>query len=183
MTELLRRWRAGDREAAEELNRLVYDELRRRAHHQMRREHRRHLLQTTALVNEAYLRLRELRVEWRDRGHFFTVAARQMRRVLVDDARNRRSLKRGEDRRVELAPEHMAQIALAEPSYEILALDQALERLAAQDARKAKVVELRLFAGLSIEETAGALGVSRATVERDLKMGKAWLRREMEPSR
>ncbi|MEM6792876.1 MAG: ECF-type sigma factor [Acidobacteriota bacterium] len=180
VTELLRRWRGGSARAGDELGRVVYDELRRQARHQMRHERGgRQLLQTTALVHEAYLRLIELRVEWRDRGHFFTVAARQMRRVLVDSARARRSQKRGEPLGVRLDPEQLARLGVPSQGLEILALDRALERLAAQDARKARVVELRLFAGLSIAETGECLEISAATVERDLQMGKAFLRREL----
>lgn len=175
ITELLREWRAGNREAGEALSDVVYKELHRLAHHQMRHERAGHLLQTTALVHEAYLRLLDLRVEWRDRAQFFTVAARQMRRVLVDAARRRLTLKRGQDRRVE-----MASLTLAiEPRFEILALDDALKRLADTDRRKVQVVELRFFGGLSIQETASVLAISHATVERDLKMAKAWLRRAM----
>ena len=177
VTELLRKWRDGSATAGEELSRIVYSELRRLAHHQMRHERQGHLLQTTALVHEAYLRLKDLRVSWQDRAQFFTVAARQMRRVLVDAARRRQALKRGDGQQVDLATVQLA----IEPSFEILALDQALERLSAKDARKARVVELRFFAGLSIAETARIVGVSHATVERDLHMAKAWLRRAMTP--
>ncbi|MEM7351623.1 MAG: ECF-type sigma factor [Acidobacteriota bacterium] len=175
VTELLRRWREGSDEAAEELSRSVYQELHRLAHHQMRHERQGHLLQTTALVNEAYMRLLGLRVDWRDRSHFFTVAARQMRRVLVDSARRRRAQKRGDDLLVDLETVDLAD----EPRFEILALDEALDQLASMDRRKARVVELRFFTGLSIRETAEILQISHATVERDLQMAKAWLRREM----
>ncbi len=179
ITALLQAWRRGSEEAGEALSRAVYDQLRRLAHFQMRNERSGHVLQTTALVHEAYLRLLELRVEWRDRAQFFTVAARQMRRVLVDAARRRKALKRGQDRRVDLEALNGSLVLAIEPQFEILALDDALERLAVHDARKTRVVELRYFGGLSIQETAGVLDISHATVERDLKMAKAWLRRAM----
>lgn len=175
ITELLHQWRAGDAAAGEALTEVVYQELRRLAHHQMRHERANHVLQTTALVHEAYLRLITLRLDWRDRAQFFTVAARQMRRVLVDAARRRLALKRGQDRRVDLESLTLA----VEPEFEVLALHDALQRLAAQDERKARVVELRCFGGLSIADTAALLEISHATVERDFKMAKAWLRRAM----
>ena len=180
VTRLLHDWRQGDETALEELTPLIYDELRRLAHHMMRSEHPGHLLQTTALVHEAYLRLVEIRADCDDRGHFYRIAARQMRRVLVDYARRRLAAKRG-------GGEPDLSIDMVEPindsGFEILALDDALRGLAGVDQRKAQIIELRSFGGLTIEETAEALGISHATVERDLKLAKAWLRRALSTSR
>ncbi len=176
VTRLLRDWRRGDETALEELTPLIYDELRRLAHHMMRSEQPGHLLQTTALVHEAYLRLVEIRADCDDRGHFYRIAARQMRRVLVDYARRRLAAKRGGGE-VALS---LDSIELADGSgFEILALDEALRTLARVDQRKAQIIELRSFGGLTITETAEALGISHATVERDLKLAKAWLRRAL----
>jgi RNA polymerase sigma factor (TIGR02999 family) len=176
VTRLLRDWRSGDAEALEELTPLIYDELRRLAHHMMRAEQPGHLLQTTALVHEAYLRLVDIDLDCDDRGHFYRIAARQMRRVLVDYARRRLAVKRGGGA---AALPLEAVTAASDPSFEVLALDEALRALAKVDARKAQTVELRSFGGLTIDETAAALGVSHATVERDLKLAKAWLRRAL----
>ena len=176
VTRWLEQWRGGDTEAMERLTAALYGELRRLAHYQMRRERQGHVLQTTALVHEAYLRLVNLEMPWRDRAHFLRVAARQMRRILVDDARQRLAAKRGGGGHD--LPLDTVTVA-AEPSFEILALDDALERLAQHDRRKARVVELRFFGGLKLEEIAGVIGVSRATVERDLTMAKAWLKSAM----
>lgn len=178
VTELLLAWGRGDESAFERLMPLVHDELRRLAHREMARERPGHTLQTTALVNEAYLRLIDAsRVRWQDRAHFFAMSARLMRRILVDHARARDAHKRGGDVRrvslddaIPLAPERGADLA---------ALDDALQALAAVDERKSRVVELRYFGGLSVEETAEALGVSPETVMRDWKMARAWLLREL----
>jgi len=178
VTRLLRAWSGGDSEALTALTPLVYEELHRRAHWHMRRENAGHTLQTTALVNEAYLRLVDMRqVSWRDRAHFFALASRVIRHVLVDAARSRRSLKRGAD----AAPETINGELLisANPLTDIIALDDALRALSAIDARKNQVVELRFFGGLTVEETAEVLGVSAETVKRDWKLAKAWLRREL----
>lgn len=172
VTRLLGAWRSGDPEARDLLIPIVYQELRRVAQRHMSREEG-STLQATALVNEAYLRMVHLDVPWNGRVHFFAVAAGLMRRILVDHARKRRAAKRGGGARADLELDLLP--ALDQPADELLALDQALEQLAAEDPRKAKVLELRLFVELSIPETAEALGLSTATVERDLKMAKAWL--------
>jgi RNA polymerase sigma-70 factor, ECF subfamily len=177
ITHLLRRWKHGDHEAAEQLARALYDELRRTARHYMRQERGGHTLQTTALVNEAYLRLAGVAMEYQDRTHFFAFAAQVMRRVLVDHARNRGYLKRGGGAlAIPLDEEAMA---LPDRTADIVALDDALSDLARRDPRKARVVELRFFGGLSVDETAVALSVSPQTVLRDWHLAKAWLTREL----
>jgi len=178
VTQLLVRWREGDRRALDELMPLVYEELRRLAAHYMRGERPGHTLQTSALVNEAYLRLAaHEEIQWQDRAHFFAVAAQAMRRILVDHARRRGNLKRGGGApRVALDE---ALIVSAERMAEVVALDDALARLAEIAPRKSQLVELRFFGGLSIEEAAEVLGVSPGTVMRDWTFVKAWLRREI----
>jgi RNA polymerase sigma factor (TIGR02999 family) len=172
-------WRGGDRAALDRLIPVVYDELHRLAHRQMRGERVGHTLQTTALVNEAFLRLvsGSDRVRWQNRVHFFAISAQLMRRILVDDARARGSLKRGA-KAVHLSLED-APAATLQPDGDLVALDEALTALAAVDARKSQVVELRYFGGLSVDETAEALGVSPETVMRDWNMAKLWLLREL----
>ena len=156
---------------------IVYAELRRLAHHYMRGERHGDVLQTTALVNEAYLRLVDVeRVEWRDRAHFFAIAGTLMRRILVDDARERAAAKRGGGMAVTTA--HDVAIAPGQ-DVDLIALDGALTRLAALDAQQERIVELRFFTGLTVEETAEALGISPATVKRDWATAKAWLYREL----
>jgi RNA polymerase sigma factor (TIGR02999 family) len=178
VTRLLRAWSSGDSEALAALTPLVYDELHRRAHWHMRRENAAHTLQTTALVNEAYLRLVDMRqVSWRDRAHFFALASRVIRHVLVDAARSRRSLKRGADESPQPLDENL--LVPGRAPADIIALDDALQALSAIDERKNKVVELRFFGGLTVEETAEVLGVSAETVKRDWRLAKAWLRREL----
>ncbi len=178
VTRLLLAWRDGDRAALEQLLPLVYAELRRLAHSQMRRERAGHPLQTTALVNEAYLRLVDSsRVRWQNRAHFFAISAQLMRRILVDAGRARGSLKRGGES-VHVALEDTAAVS-GQPDQDVVALDEALTRLAAVDARKSQVVELRYFGGLSVKETAQALHVSPETVMRDWKVAKLWLLREL----
>ncbi|MEM1205226.1 MAG: sigma-70 family RNA polymerase sigma factor [Acidobacteriota bacterium] len=179
VTRLLLEWRKGDDDALERLTPVVYGELRRLARHHMRGERRDHVLQTTALVHEAYLKLVGLELEFRDRVHFFAMAARLMRRVLVDFARERWAEKRGGDAVVLSLEEDLVTAGAGGPSPDVLALDSALEQLAGKDPRKARVVELRFFGGLTIEETAEAMEISHATVERDLKMAKAWLSRRL----
>jgi RNA polymerase sigma factor (TIGR02999 family) len=175
---LLVRWGQGDAQALEQLIPAVETELRRIADWYMRRERRDHTLQATALVNEAYLRLVDVqRIEWRDRAHFLAMAARVMRRVLVDHARARNSRKRGGSWvAVTLAEESGGTSARAR---DLIALDDALDALAAVDERKGRVIELRFFGGLSVEETASVLNVSTHTVLRDWSMAKAWLAREL----
>jgi RNA polymerase sigma factor (TIGR02999 family) len=179
VTELLRAWSDGDEAALEQLIPLVDAELRRLARGYMARERRDHTLQTTALVNEAFLRLTEARnVRWQDRAHFIGISARLMRRVLVDHARVRGYQKRGGGaHRVTLTD---ALAVTPEPALDVIALDRALEGLAAVDARKAKVIELRFFGGSSVEETAELLHVSTDTIKRDWRLAKLWLLRELE---
>jgi RNA polymerase sigma factor (TIGR02999 family) len=180
VTQLLQAWSSGDSEALNALTPLVYEELHRRAHWHMRRENPGHALQTTALVNEAYLRLVDMRqVSCRDRAHFFALASRVIRHVLVDAARSRRSQKRGADASAEALDENL----LVSERPDIIALDDALRALSAIDERKNQVVELRFFGGLTVEEAAEVLGVSAETVKRDWKLAKAWLRRELRRER
>ena len=178
VTGLLVAWGNGDESVLEELMPIVHGELRRLARRMMRGERGNHTLQTTALVNEAYLRLVDLnRVRWQDRAHFFAMSARLMRRILVDHARSRNYQKRGGAlRRVSLDE---ALVVSEERGTDLVALDDALEALAAVDPRKSQVVELRFFGGLSIEEAAEALQVSAETVLRDWRLARAWLRREL----
>ena len=171
-------WRAGDEEALRLLTEVVYDELHRLAERYMRREHSAQSLQTTALVNEVYLKLVDSsRVRWQNRVHFFAVAAQLMRRVLVDFARRRRYQKRGGNwHKVTLAD---GLDVTANVDRDLVAVDEALQELARLDPRKGQVVELRFFGGLSLEETAEALNVSTDTVGRDWRAAKAWLTREL----
>lgn len=178
ITGLLRAWRGGDAVAQEQLMLVLYDELRRTARHYMQLERDGHTLQPTALVNEAYLRLAGVHeVTYRDRVHFFALSAQMMRRVLVDHARSRGYLKRGAGARTVLLEDSI--IASPDRDAQVLELDEALDALARRDARKAKVVEMRFFAGLSVEETSVALGVSPQTVSRDWSLSRAWLARQM----
>ncbi len=178
VTGLLVAWKNGDRVALDQLVPLVYAELHRLAHAHMRGERPDHLLQTTALVNEAYLRLTDVtRVQWHDRTHFFAVAAQMMRRVLVDAARERGAHKRGGG--INLVPLDEAHAITGEPSIDLVALDEALDELSKFDPRKVQVIELRYFAGLTVEETAGVVGVSPDTVMRDWKIARLWLLREL----
>jgi RNA polymerase sigma-70 factor, ECF subfamily len=180
VTQLLIEWGNGNQAALEELMPLVYDELRRLAHRYMERERPGHTLQTTALVNEAYLRLIDQRnVHWHNRAHFFGISAQLMRRILVDHARRHGYAKRGGGARPISLDE--AALATQERAADIVALDEALTSLAAIDERKSRVVELRYFGGLTLEETAEVLKVSPITVRRDWNMAKAWLRREINP--
>ena len=178
VTRLLVDWGKGDRAAHEQLLPLVYSELRRLAGAYMRRERPDHTLQPTALVHEAYLRLiDQQRVDWRNRAQFVGLAAMMMRRILANHARDRAAAKRGgEAERVSLT---LAGEVLRRPEVDALALHEALDRLAALDARKSQVVELRFFGGLSVEETAEALKVSPETVTRDWRLAKVWLLREI----
>jgi len=180
VTALLLAWRAGDPGAGERLLPAVYAELHRQAERAMRRENEEHTLQATALIHEAYLRLvDQRRVEWRNRAHFFGIAAQTMRRVLVDHARGRLAEKRGGAmQRVTLG--EVGAGPGSDPALDVLALHEALERLAELDADQARLVELRYFGGLGIEETAEALGVSTSTVKREWAVARAWLRRELE---
>ncbi|MBC7930810.1 MAG: sigma-70 family RNA polymerase sigma factor [Rubrivivax sp.] len=178
VTELLIEWREGDEAALDRLMPLVYEELRRMAAHYMRGEREGHTLQASALVNEAYLRLADHRnMQWEGRAHFFGVASQAMRRVLVDHARTRGYQKRGGGQ--EKIPLEDAAVVAAQPGSDIVALDEALKELARFDERKARIVELRYFGGLSVEETAEVLGVAPITVIRDWNTAKAWLLREL----
>jgi len=181
VTQLLLGWSTGDPSAGEELMSAVYDELHRQAARAMRRENPEHTLQATALVSEAYLRLiDQRRVQWRNRAHFFGVAAQLMRRILVDHARGRHAAKRGGGvAQLTLGHGDAAPNASDEQGVDVLVLNEALERLAAIDPDQARVVELRYFGGLTIEDTAEALGVSAATVKREWAVARAWLRREL----
>ena len=177
-TALLRAWSRGDQAAFDQLVPLVHEELRRLARQHMGREREGHTLQPTALVNEAYLRLIEVRrIQWQDRQHFFAMAARVMRRVLVDAARARRFHKRGGG--AQMAPLDDALAVSKEPGRDLVELDEALNALAEVDPRKSQVVEMRYFGGLSVEETADALQVSPGTVMRDWRLAKVWLLREL----
>ena len=179
VTRLLRAWSQGDAAAMDELAPKVYDELRRMARKYMRRERADSTLQATALVNEVYLRMVDVeQVNFNDRAHFFAVSAQMMRRILVDRARARGSAKRGGNApRVDL--DATPEIAATGRDRDIVAVDEALDELAKLDPRKAKVIELRYFAGLSVEETGAVLKVSPQTVLRDWKLAKAWLMREL----
>lgn len=179
LTHLLRRWREGDRRALDALMPAVYDELRAVAHRRLAAERTGHTLQTTALVHEAYARMAGAEIGWRDRVHFFAVAARTMRRILVDYARARTAEKRG-GAAVPLPLDDLAvEVGGSGDAFELLALHEALERLEAQDPRKARVIEAHIFAGLTYQETAEALAISPATVDRDLRLARAWLVREL----
>ncbi|MFL6516204.1 MAG: sigma-70 family RNA polymerase sigma factor [Chthoniobacterales bacterium] len=178
VTQLLVEWRAGDERALERLFPLVQPELHRLAHHYMRSERADHTLQTTAILNEAYLRLVEdTKPRWQNRTHFVAAAAQLMRRIMVDHARERHSLKRGGGA-LKVTLDEAALVTEAR-SDELLALDEALEGLAAQDPRKSQIVELRYFGGLTVEETAEFLNTSPRTVEREWTMAKAWLYRAL----
>lgn len=184
ITQLLQAWCQGDQAALDRLIPLVYDELHRLAHHHLRGERPGHILQTTELVHEAYVRLIDAgRIEWQHRAHFFAISARVMRRILVDFGRSRRSKKRIPEAagwRVDLDPGRIPQ---AEPDADIVALDEALKRLAAFEPRGAQVVELRFFGGLTVEETAEVLKISPKTVKRDWALARAWMLEALEPGR
>lgn len=175
VTHLLHDWGKGDQEALEQLVPLIYDELRRLAHNVLYRERSGHTLQTTALVHEAYLKLIDQRdTRWQNRAHFFAIAAQAMRRILVDSARRHKALKRGgvaENLSLDEAPD-----VAVEPDPILLPLDEALTALAQFDSQQSKIVELRFFGGLTIEETAEVMKLSKDTVKDDWAMARAWLR-------
>jgi RNA polymerase sigma-70 factor, ECF subfamily len=182
VTQLLLAWNSGDQSALAKLTPLVYAELRRLAHRYMRREHPGHSLQTTALVNEAYLRLIDVgQVQWQNRAHFFAISARIMRRILVDFARNTRQAKRA-SRPHQVSIEEASEVC-GERRVDLVALDDALKALTAIDTRKGQITELRFFGGLTVEETAAALEISPATVFREWNKAKAWLYREINRKR
>lgn len=179
ITQLLHAWRGGDELALQKLTAVVYDELHRMAQRYMSRERDGHTLQTTALINEVYLRLVKAKeVDWQDRAHFFAVSAQLMRRILTDFARSHGYQKRGAGARP--IPIDDVCVASAEPEIDLVALEQALSRLAETDERKSKVVELRFFGGLTVDETAEVLHVSSETVMRDWSVARAWLLRELD---
>lgn len=178
VTQLLAAWGTGDEAAREQLMAVVYDELHRLAHHYMRRESPGNTLQTSALVNEAFVKLVDQKnVRWQNRAHFFGIAAQLMRRILVDHARGRQTAKRGGG--VQAISFDDAFYVSDERSAEVVAVHEALEQLSKFDSRKGQIVELRFFGGLNIDETAEVLGVSPGTVMRDWTLAKAWLHREM----
>jgi RNA polymerase sigma-70 factor (ECF subfamily) len=182
VTGLLSEWRQGDKAALDKLTPLVYDEMRRLAHRYVRREREGHTLQTTALVNEVYLRLAgQQSIEWQNRAHFFGVIARVMRHILIDHARARHFAKRGGA--AERIPLEDADLMSAQRAAELVGLDEALEELARFDGRKSRVVELRYFGGLSLEETAEVLDISVMTVRREWRAARAWLFRRMRDER
>ena len=178
---MLKAWSEGDRHAADQFMPLIYDELRRQAHRYLRRERANHTLQTTALVHEAYLRLVQQRdVSWQNRAHFFALAAQMMRRILVNYAVSRQREKRGGPAET-IQLDDTIQVEATERNVDLIGLDEALNRLEKLDERQARVVELRYFGGLSIEETAEVMSISPATVKREWNMARAWLRAELEP--
>ena len=180
ITQLLTRWGNGDQTALEKLMPMVYSELRRLANNYLRRERRNHTLQPTALVNEAYLKLVDQKnARWQNRAQFYGIAAQLMRRILVDHARQHNAVKRGGSDQQRLSITNAAVLA-TKPDLDVLALHEALEELATLDPQQERIVELKFFGGLSIEETAEVLGIGHATVERDWKMARAWLRRKLE---
>lgn len=179
LTSLLVEWQAGDKTALDRLTPLVYDELRRIAHRYVRRERDGHTLETTALVNEAYVRLAGSKnIAWESRSHFFAATAQVMRHVLIDHARRRLYAKRGGDARHVALDDAVSEMT-EQRADELIVLDEALAELAKFDPRKARVVEMRYFGGLSLEETAEALNISLMTVRRDWRAAKAWLFRRM----
>jgi len=177
LTALLVEWHEGDEAALDRLMPLVYEQLRSIAHRYVRRERDGHTLQTSALVNEAYLRLADQKVVWQNRSHFFAVTARVMRHILIDHARRRRYAKHGGGARQ--VPIEEASAMSMERAAELIALEEALDELAKLDQRKSRVVELRYFGGLSLEETADVLKISLMTVRRDWRAAKAWLYRRL----
>lgn len=180
ITQLLIDWGKGDQAALEQLMPLVYSELRRLASNYLRRERAGHTLQPTALVNEAYLRLvGQKNAKWQNRAQFFAISAQFMRRILVDHARRHQAAKRGgsEQQRLSITS---AEELISEPAIDLLVLNEALDELAKMDPQQSRIVELRFFGGLSIEETGEVLGISHSTVEREWKSARAWLRGQME---
>lgn len=180
VTQLLVKWGDGDQQALDKLMPLVYSELRRLASNYLRRERPGHTLQPTALVNEAYLKLVDQKgAKWQNRAQFYGVAAQLMRRILVDHARHRQAAKRGGPDQQRLSITSAGDLG-EKPDFDLLALHEALEELRTFDPQQERIVELRFFGGLSIEDTAEVMGIGHATVERDWKMARAWLRRKLE---
>jgi RNA polymerase sigma factor (TIGR02999 family) len=180
ITQLLTRWGNGDQTALDQLMPIVYSELRRLAGNYLRRERRDHTLQPTALVNEAYLKLIDQKAaKWQNRAQFYGIAANLMRRILVDHARQHKAAKRGGSDQQRLSITSAGKL-IAKSDLDVLALHEAMNELATIDPQQERIVELKFFGGLSIEETAEVLGIGHATVERDWKMARAWLRRRLE---
>ena len=180
MTNLLRAWSAGDQQAFDQLTEIVYDDLHRLAHHYLARERTGHTMQTTDLIDEVFVRLvKTAGLSWHDRTHFFALSAQVVRRVLTDHARARHTLKRGGGTKVRSLDESLT--VSADPPIDHVALNDALDKLAKVDPRKARVVDLRFYGGLSVEDTAAVLKVSLETVLRDWRLAKAWLWRELNP--
>ena len=176
---MLRAWSDGKQEALDNLLPLVYDELRKQAARYLRRERRDHTLQTTALINEAYIKLIDQRdVKWESRTHFFGIAATLMRRILIDYAKTRHRARRG-GLNEDLPLDNALTVCVSDTNFDLLELDEVLNRLAEKDSHLAKVVELRFFSGLDVPETAKVLGISESTIKRDWAMAKAWLHREL----
>jgi RNA polymerase sigma factor (TIGR02999 family) len=179
ITEMLRAWSNGEREALDAILPLVYEELHRQAHRHLRRERRNNSLQTTVLINDAYLKLIEQKnVRFESRTHFFAIAANLMREILVDHARTKHRLKRG-GVNSDLPLEEALLVAADEKDIDLVALDEALTRLGKMDVQQARIVELKYFADLTLQETADVLGISTATVKRDWNVAKAWLHHEL----
>lgn len=179
ITRMLKDWGGGSHEALEQLLPVVYDELHRQASRYLRRERSDHTLQTTALIHEAYLKLIDQKdVEWQNRAHFFGIAAQAMRRILVDYARTKKREKRGGND-VKLQLDEAINVSADQRHIDLVALDEALDRLTALDERQARIVELRYFSGMTTDETAEVLGISPATVRRDWDMAKAWLHKQL----
>lgn len=186
VTRLLSAWQSGDSHALERLTPLIYEELRDRARRYMKHERPGHTLQATAVVHEAFVKLVEMNVSWQDRAHFFAVAARQMRRILVDHAKARSRAKRGGTTTgsmadLELEPDDLGPITSGD--IDVLEIDEALQRLATHNGRLAEIVELHYFGGLTYQELAETLKVSEATIDRDLRLAKAWILRQIRPQR
>jgi RNA polymerase sigma factor (TIGR02999 family) len=180
ITMFLRKWREGDTEAFDKVIQYVYNDLRRRAAAYLRHERGGHTLQPTGLVHEAFIKLQEKQeIEWQDRDHFFAVAAQAMRRILVDHARSRNRDKRG-GMNENLPLDDAGQLSSGQPRVDLVALDEALSRLAEFDTRQAQIVELKYFGGMTLDETADVLGVSRVTVKRDWQIARAWLRQQLQ---
>jgi RNA polymerase sigma factor (TIGR02999 family) len=179
ITEMLHEWSNGSHQALEELMPFVYDELHKQAARYLRRERQNHTLQTTALIHEAYIKLIDQKnIDWESRTHFFAIAANLMRRILVDHARAKKRAKRGGEAQT-ISFEEATMVIDKGRSINLINLDEALNRLMEKDQRQVRIVELRYFSGLTLEETATALNVSRTTVANDWKMAKAWLHREL----
>jgi RNA polymerase sigma-70 factor, ECF subfamily len=180
ITEMLKAWSKGESAPAEEVFALLYDELRKRAHNSLRRDRPGHTLQTTALINETYIKLREQRIiEWESRAHFFAICATLMRRILIDYAKSKHRAKRGGYAQ-HVTIDGLALADRQQTDIDVVALDDALNRLAELDPAQARIVELRYFSGFTIEDTAAVLGLSDSTVKREWRVAKAWLRFELE---